>query len=812
MELSRNKLTALDILNQASGHISAVAANCGIDFDKLYPLITKGQTDYHKGIAIDRKYNGKVKAWVNFKTTLSGQEYPVIRFNTLKHGGYSESFDGFKWLLDQQGFGINLPSQKPAPRPAVIKEANSDRQYKINRFNKFQSVYNALPTLTDFTNTYLERKGFTIDDLPPSFIIKRGNDDRGWFIAYPLVNGEGTTVGYQKIYDKHFIDSSGVSRDKDFVFLPDSKNGSFALLGQSRGDTVNLAEGLATALTIYAATGVPTAICLDAGNLIHAATALKKTFNTLIVCADNDVSDNRGNVGIDSAIRAAQAVGSEYIVYPELDGKKIDFNDLYLLSGIDVVRHQLEHNRIDLHGNISPLLVKYAPGNQPVVEHVETKLNTRFLPDNIFNDGVTIVKATYGTGKTFAVSKYIEDHLGESVLYIAHLQTLCGQAASRFAIENYGDHKSGLHEHPCLSICINSTFKLLNNDTLPAYDVIVLDEIEQLLARLTGTGKDAIEHKVLVFSVLMRLIKTAKKVICLDADISKRTFDFIESCRPNEGFNFINNVYKNEKNLYVYGTELEVINLAKEAIANGEPALFATNSMNNSEQIFEGLYCENKRVINSKTSGLVENRQFMDDVNTQCKNDMLTIISPSLSTGFSIEAGHYQHNFGSFSHLVNTPLDCLQQLERDRVTLDKHVYISDVKTFHKAKSFNAAHDYNMTHIDEYGKCVYQNPCYSQLIENVNKSDAELMQDFKGSFIRLAEEKGYTVILVGSDVSKEELTANKIEKKKIKAAIEEKRVAAVCSAEIIDAEQYKKTKQKNRKTPEDIAQVERFGVN
>jgi Toprim domain/Origin of replication binding protein len=805
---SGNKLTSFDILNHASGHISVIAANCGVDFDKLYPQITKGRTAYSKCIAIDRKHNGKVKTWINFKTAHNGQEYPVITFNTLKGGGYSETFNGYQWLLDHKDEKFSAPSARPVPRPAVKKD--DSHQYKINRYNKFQSVYNDLPILADSTNTYLGSKGIDLAELPPTFIIKRGQDDRGYFIAYELTNTEGKRPGYQKIYDRPFIDSNGTSRNKDFVFLPDSKNGSFAIIGQPTGSTVYLAEGLATALSIYISTGIPTAVCLDAGNLIHVANALKSTFKHLIICADNDINPT-GNVGIESAIRAARAVGADHIVYPELGDRKVDFNDLHLALGIDAVLDQISNNKISLHGNITPLLVKYAHGNHSAVSHNITHLNTRFLPDSVIKPGVSIIKATYGTGKTFAAAKYIEAHPGESVLYIAHLQTLCGQASSRFAIENYGDHKSGLYEHRCLSICINSIFKLAHNGTLPTYDIIILDEIEQLLSRMTGTGKDSIEHKALVFSTLMRLVKKAKKVICLDADVSRITFDFIEFCRPNEAFNYTVNEYKHLKKLYIYDNELDVINLAKDATGRNEPALFACNSLSKTEELAQMIDCENKRIINSKTSGQTENRLFLDDVNTQCKNDLLTIISPSVSTGFSIEGGHYKHNFGIFSHLVNTPLDCLQQLERDRVTTDKHVYISAVKTTYTTKSFDAAHDYNMMLIDGYGNEVYQSPCYSQLVKNVNESHKEMMHNFKSSFIRLAKEKGYEVIFVGACASKEELAANKIEKREIKAVIEEERVSLICAAELLDQSQYTKLKKKNRKTPADIAQVERFEI-
>ena len=107
---------------------------------------------------------------------------------------------------------------------------------------------------------------------------------------------------------------------------------------------------------------------------------------------------------------------------------------------------------------------------------------------------------------------------------------------------------------------------------------------------------------------------------------------------------------------------------------------------------------------------------------------------PSLSTGFSIESGHYRHNLAIFSHRVNTPLDCLQQLERDRLTQNKHVYLSDAITDYQPKRTQHGHDYNMMIIDNYGALVHFDAVYTKLVEEVEKRNSKLMSHFKDEFI------------------------------------------------------------------------------
>ncbi|MEW5789525.1 MAG: toprim domain-containing protein [Pseudomonadota bacterium] len=74
-------------------------------------------------------------------------------------------------------------------------------------------------------------------------------------------------------------------------------------------DTLLLAEGYATAATVYEATGHATACAFNAGNLAPVARALRSKFPTLriVICADNDIA-TPGNPGLTKAWEAARAV------------------------------------------------------------------------------------------------------------------------------------------------------------------------------------------------------------------------------------------------------------------------------------------------------------------------------------------------------------------------------------------------------------------------------------------------------------------------------------------------------------------------
>lgn len=134
------------------------------------------------------------------------------------------------------------------------------------------------------------------------------------------------------------------------------KKGHFHLLGMAVGSAVILvAEGYATAASLFEATGLPVAVAFDAGNLAPVAAALHARYKTarLLICADDDAF-SEGNPGVTCASAAAMEVGGAFVVPAFADqaarqaafdtkGTKLtDFNDLHALEGLHVVRVQIE--------------------------------------------------------------------------------------------------------------------------------------------------------------------------------------------------------------------------------------------------------------------------------------------------------------------------------------------------------------------------------------------------------------------------------------------------------------------------------------
>ena len=143
-----------------------------------------------------------------------------------------------------------------------------------------------------------------------------------------------------RLISLQFIDGTGAKR-----FLPGGKvrGGSFTI-GDLNYDTIIVCEGLATGASLHTATLYPTVCTFSASNLKPVAEQLRRRYPSkiIVVAGDNDLRDDgTPNVGMEAAIAAAGAVRG-FLVMPDLDGKKCDWNDVHVTCGLDDLRKQFK--------------------------------------------------------------------------------------------------------------------------------------------------------------------------------------------------------------------------------------------------------------------------------------------------------------------------------------------------------------------------------------------------------------------------------------------------------------------------------------
>jgi putative DNA primase/helicase len=149
-----------------------------------------------------------------------------------------------------------------------------------------------------------------------SYGLKKDKHDN---LVIPLKDKQGTIVGLQ------FIAGDGSKR-----FLTGSKkSGSFFLLGReifNSTDTLNYAEGYATAASIYADRSQPVVVAFDAYNLSPVAEVMYEYFpkHKHVFVADNDDSKTGEKEAMKAAAYINKKGGYAEVQMPETKG---DYND-----------------------------------------------------------------------------------------------------------------------------------------------------------------------------------------------------------------------------------------------------------------------------------------------------------------------------------------------------------------------------------------------------------------------------------------------------------------------------------------------------
>lgn len=283
---------------------------------------------------------------------------------------------------------------------------------------------------------YLQRKGVQghgVRYSPSGAMVIPMLDVAGKVHGLQIIRGRaprkapGTAVpGARKLLDKEFWPKGLI------------KKGHFHLLGMASGAQVVLvAEGYATAASLFEATGLPVAVAFDAGNLAPVAAVLHARYKTarLLICADDD-KFSVGNPGVTCASAAAMEVGGAFVVPAFADeaarqaafdtkGTKLtDFNDLHAAEGLHVVRAQIEARLLALtwRASAKPPLTSQGEGSaaKDPLRPIETvdELLERFA-------------LIYGQSGT------VFDHQEHRLLALSDMRDVC---MGRFIHREWSDH------------------------------------------------------------------------------------------------------------------------------------------------------------------------------------------------------------------------------------------------------------------------------------------------------------------------------------------------------------------------------------
>lgn len=258
-------------------------------------------------------FDGQIHRFHATEGKLSNDGWYVAHAGVIHAGAYGCWRDGFSTTWRE------VPNRKYTPAEMI---AHTNRMQELkelsekNREKKAETAADTSAAIWDAAADAENGHPYLVSKQVKSHGLKVTGDGR---LIVPLLDSAGEIASLQ------FITHTG---DKQFKGGGKSK-GSFFYLGiiTPQTKTVYLAEGYATAATIYEQTGEPCYIAFNAGNLSDVANFIRTHYQgDLCIVADND-SHGVGKRKADEAAAETRA----RVVMPPFEG--MDANDYYQENG-----------------------------------------------------------------------------------------------------------------------------------------------------------------------------------------------------------------------------------------------------------------------------------------------------------------------------------------------------------------------------------------------------------------------------------------------------------------------------------------------
>lgn len=302
-----------------------------------------------------------------------------------------------------------------------------------------------------------------------------------------------------------------------------------------------------------------------------------------------------------------------------------------------------------------------------------------------------VVHAAMKMGKTKALKAYLTRYFNSTmrppiIRFVSFRQTFSGNIKEKFTdFTLYNEVKGPLNADK-LIVQVESLHRLDVQGGMEPPDLLILDECESIFEQfdsglLRGNFNDC-------FAKFQYLMRYSKHVICMDANVSDRTYRILMQMRPifaetvasGDQIVYHCNRYKNARDdkYFVCGNKIKWLGLLYSSIEADERIAVPTSSLNeakvlaaNLEKKYRG---KNIKLYSSETAQS-EKREHFADVNTHWSQYDVLIYTPTVSAGVSFEQKHFNKIFGYFTDLSCPVETCQQMIGRIRDVADHHFYI-----------------------------------------------------------------------------------------------------------------------------------------
>jgi hypothetical protein len=450
---------------------------------------------------------------------------------------------------------------------------------------------------------------------------------------------------------------------------------------------------------------------------------------------------------------------------------------------------------------------------QAYAERTVHTLFQKFLraSDIHIRDGVTLLSSEKGSGKSVLLANKVAAFRakGHSVLFVGHRQSLIQTTAAGFGMTCYFDIVDGEFKYnrptPYFAICVDSIFKRLQPKR-DKYDVIIIDESEQVFSHLTGsTLKD---KRRASYMQLFHYMAVAKCVIVADADLGAITVEGVyQAVGPDVDFHLYFNDYRtgkeNQRDFHYYDSESHLTQELLRNIGAGGRHYVATNSITKANELQAAIRFAVGNVpkimlVTSETVQMADVQRLIKNISTEILQYDVVIASPTLGTGIDItfpdSAQHVDTVYGFFVSRVNTHFDIDQQLARVRHPKAIRVWVSP-ETFkfetepevilREAETNGMLNDILVGYKRDGSPEL--DATYLNVYAHVTSIARASKNNLRENLLELRKRNGWSLVHV--DIDPKVADIGKVVKQVAKTEVEEQRIEDVCDAKRLSAEDY-----------------------
>ena len=289
-------------------------------------------------------------------------------------------------------------------------------------------------------------------------------------------------------------------------------------------------------------------------------------------------------------------------------------------------------------------------------------------------------------GKTKALRTYLAEHFPidsidpKVIRFITFRQTFSNSISKDFPDFTVYNNVSGdltAARFPRLIVQVESLNRLKMGAHPEPIDLLILDEVESILAQFnSGLHK----HFNAAFAMFQWMVQTAHHVVCMDANLSDRTYNMLIRMRPSHPITFHWNQFaRAAEDIYNFTTDQSAwLGKLYELLNAGLKIVLTTNSLTEAKAYEEAIRREfpkkNIMLYSSETSASEKSRHF-EDVHSYWGKLEVLIFTPTCSAGVSFELEHFDTIFGYFCDSSCDVETCRQMIGRVRNLRSHEHYI-----------------------------------------------------------------------------------------------------------------------------------------